>query len=162
MPGPQPKDPNRRQRRNTGAVVPFRTAGVVIAPPLPPGFLVATRDLWQSFWKSPLGQAVEAKSDIGAIGRLFTLMDERERAYRAYRKQRVIHGSQGQKVISPMARAMSVFDAEIRQLEDRFGMTPRARLQLGIQFGEAAKSLAELNRMLEEDHQENEDTDPRE
>jgi P27 family predicted phage terminase small subunit len=126
---------------------------------MPEGLLISTQGLWRKFWKSALAGAMEPESDTGAIVRLFTLYDERERAFRAYRRKRLIEGSQGQMVLNPMARAMSVFDAEIRQLEDRLGLTPRARLQLGIQLGEAAKSLQELNRMLDDDH---EDSDPRE
>jgi hypothetical protein len=65
-------------------------------------------------------------------------------------------------VLNPMGRAMHEFDSEIRQMEDRLGMTPRARLQLGITMGEAARSLADLNRVLDEDDEGNDDVDPRE
>ncbi len=108
-----------------------------------------------------------AETDGTAILRLFTLYDERERAYRAFRRQRLIKGSQGQAVLSPMGRAMQEFDAEIRQMEDRLGLSPRARLQLGITFGQAAQTLADLNRQLDEDsdsaddHGETEQADPR-
>jgi hypothetical protein len=44
-----------------------------------------------------------------------------------------------------MYRQRSAVDAEIRQLEDRFGLHPKAGLQLGIVAGEAARSLEELN-----------------
>ncbi len=54
-------------------------------------------------------------------------------------------GSQGQKILNPMYRQRSAVDAEIRQLEDRFGLHPKAGLQLGIVYGEAARSLEELN-----------------
>jgi hypothetical protein len=79
------------------------------------------------------------------------LYDERERAYRAYRRERLVTGSTGQLLLNPLRRAMSNFDSEIRQLEDRFGLNPLARARLGIQIGEAARTLADLNRMLEDD-----------
>jgi hypothetical protein len=52
-----------------------------------------------------------------------------------------------------MGRQMLSLDVEIRQLEDRFGLTPRARLQLGITYGEAKKSLEELNAELQADEE---------
>ena len=55
---------------------------------------------------------------------------------------------------------MLQLDEEIRQLEDRLGLTPRARLQLGITFSEAAKSLDDLNRMFTGDGGEDAE-DPR-
>ena len=56
---------------------------------------------------------------MAAVVRYFTLLDERERAYRAYKKQRVVQGSQGQKVLNPMGRFMHDCNSEIRNLEDR-------------------------------------------
>ncbi len=53
---------------------------------------------------------------------------------------------------------MRAYDAEIRQLEDRFGMTPRARLQLGITFSESVRSLEALNQSFIADDDEE---DPR-
>lgn len=163
MPGPTPKTADRRQRTNSpaGRVVAFPAGSAVKVPAMPVCLLASTKLLWKSFWDSALAQAVDVATDGAAISRYFTLLDERERAFRAYRRERLVEGSQGQRVLNPMARAMSVFDAEIRQLEDRLGLTPRARLQLGIVFGEAAQSLAALNRSLNEDESDNDDNDPR-
>ena len=56
---------------------------------------------------------------------------------------------------------MSATDTEIRQLEDRFGLSPRARLTLGLTFGEAGHTLEELNRSLGEEVDYANDEDPR-
>lgn len=45
---------------------------------------------------------------------------------------RVAIGSQGQMVLSPWARDLRTIDAEIRQLEDRFGLNVRARAALAV------------------------------
>lgn len=156
MSGPLPKPKERRQRRNKpAALVKFPTA--VKAPEIPSGLLKATVELWDKFWGSELAQAVEVSTDTAVVQRLFTLYDERERAFRAYRDERMVIGSQGQAVLNPMARLMSQLDVEIRQLEDRLGMNPVARLRLGITFASAQKSLRDLNRNLEIDEEE----DPR-
>ena len=54
-------------------------------------------------------------------------------------------GHKGQAILNPLYRQRSAMDAEIRQLEDRFGLHPKAGLTLGIVYGEAARSLEELN-----------------
>ena len=69
-------------------------------------------------------------------------------------------GSQGQPVLNPLGRQLSSSDAESRQLEDRFGLTPMARLRLGVQIGTAARSLDDLNRQLDHDDQDKTE-DPR-
>ena len=143
------KPPERRQRRNArwGAQL-VRSAQVEAVPEAPRDLLRVTRELWKSYWASAVAEVVERATDLPAIRRLFTLHDERERAYRAYRKDRLVEGSKGQPVVNPIARQMSSMDAEIRQLEDRLGLTPKARAQLGVTFGKAQRSLEDLNREL--------------
>jgi P27 family predicted phage terminase small subunit len=98
-----------------------------------------------------LAPLVVPDTDLPALERLWTLYDERARALRGYRRERLVVGSTGQMVLNPLARAMQAFDAEIRAIEDRFGLTPMARLRLGVQLGEAARSLEEMNRSLDDD-----------
>ena len=156
MPTPK-KLPARRQRRNKcwgPALVSDAQAGV---PEPPRELLQVTRRLWENYWTSPLIAAVEPATDLPAIQRMFTLYDERERAYRAYRKERLVKGSQGQMVINPLAKQMTAMDSEIRQLEDRLGLTPKSRAQLGITFGAVQRTIEDLNRDTEADW----DDDPR-
>lgn len=159
--GPPPKPDDRRQRRNKRpalTVVHGIKPRRVPAPPVPDGLLVATRKLWTRYWAAPISRIVEA-SDEPAIVRLFRLYDERDRAYRGIRKRgRLVVGSQGQEVLNPLAKYIAQCDAEIRSLEDRFGLSAKARLQLGITFGEAQKTLEDLNRDLDVD---DDDRDPR-
>lgn len=144
--GPSPKPPERRQRHQApvGQLVtlPDRVPDV---PEAPPGLLAATRKAWDEFWSSEVAAAVDASSDMGAVRRLFSLVDERERAIRAYRRARLVAGSKGQPVLSPMFGAIRVLDVAILALEDRFGLTPRARAALGISIGQAKLTLDQLN-----------------
>ena len=161
MSGPPPKPADKRQRRNKKTnIVPFRAVGKKRkVPPPPRGLLKQTEKLWKDYWNSQLAQVVEPDTDLPAITRLFTLYDERERAYRGFRMRRLIIGSQGQPVLNPLGRLMLQLDAEIHQLEDRLGLTPKSRLQLGITLGDAMRSLDDLNRKLMAD--DNEEEDPR-
>jgi P27 family predicted phage terminase small subunit len=83
-------------------------------------------------------------SDLAAIRRLFTLYDERERCLRSARTSRLVDGLQGQPVLNPLYRHMSILDAEIRTLEDRFGFTPAARARFGVSAVEAVDKWARL------------------
>lgn len=159
MPGPARKRKDRSQRLRKGVKQGSRQTKLTLhqgggriasIPGVPDGLLKSTRESWKNYWHSNLAQIVQLGTDMSAIIRLFTLYDERERAYRSYKKHPLVEGSQGQMVLNPMGRQMSVLDTEIRQLEDRLGMTPRARLQLGITYGEAKKSLKEINREIQE------------
>src|SRR5688572_1388628 len=109
------KPSDRRQRTNTrsASVVPFvsRRTPVVI-PAVPASLLVSTQNLWRAYWKSDVAGAADPATDLGAVIRLFTLVDERERAYRAFKRRRLVKGSQGQMVLNPMGRVMHEFDAE--------------------------------------------------
>ena len=164
MPGPLPKPGERRQRRNGRGGVgvelrPCRTLAEVPAPPR--DWLKVTRLRWLDYWQSEVGRVVEAQTDAMTLVRLFSLYDERERAYRAYKRRRMVPGSQGQPVVNPIWKQAAVMDAEIRQLEDRFGITPQARLKLGIRLGEAMRSLEDMNRELNDGGEDEKHGDPR-
>lgn len=161
MPVP-PKPGERRQRRNARpSIVVRRGARAVELPPAPRGLLRVTVERWEVYWSSPIGQLADPQTDLPAIERLFSLLDERERAYRSYKKRRVVKGSTGQPVINPAWKHVPIMDAEIRQLEDRLGLTPQSRLKLGVTFGAAARSLEDLNRDLTVDDEGHDAQDPR-
>lgn len=92
-----------------------------------------------------MAAAVDTSSDLPALHRLFGLYEERERAFRGMRRRRIVAGSTGQPSLNPLAKYLAYLDDGIRALEDRFGLTPMARLKLGIAVGEARRSLEELN-----------------
>lgn len=143
------KPPSRRQRRNpTRALAAVSAASSV--PPAPKEWLAPTKAAWTALWECSVANLFDP-SVLPALTRLFELRDRRERYTRALRRRPMVAGSQGQPVAHPLARLVPVLDAEIRQLEDRFGLNPRAQLALGLAFGEAQRTLADLNRDLDDD-----------
>jgi len=139
-----------RQRRNTpdAGLLPRAPSGLV--PSAQDSWRAGTVERWQEFWCSPLAQQVES-SDYGALRRLFGLYDELDRLWEAVDETgRVVVGSQGQPRPNPLFKQVESFQAEARQLEDRFGLSPMARLRLGITFADAAASLDGLNERLAE------------
>jgi P27 family predicted phage terminase small subunit len=142
-----PKKPaSRRQGRETKDI--GLLPQIQVDPrsvPIPPAHLTErwVRS-WEVFWASPFAQVVQP-AQYPALERLFSMYEERERMDTYLREEPMTVGSQGQKILNPMYRQRTSVDAEIRQLEDRFGLHPKAGLQLGIVYGEAARSLEELN-----------------
>ena len=147
---PLRKPAEQRQNRITkDVVVPIRPASVVASVPDPDGsWREETAVRWGEFWQSKLAGNVEA-SDEGALRRLFKLYDEIDRLWEAVEATgRVVDGSQGQPRPNPLFKQIEAFQAEARQLEDRFGLSPMSRLKLGVTFADAHLSLAALNDRL--------------
>ena len=76
-------------------------------------------------WSTPVSNVYD-RSDLPALERLFLLRDSVART-----------GDTDYKALG-----------EIRQLEDRFGLTPLARMRLGVSVGQAHKTLADLNQTV--------------
>ncbi len=108
MPGPPPKKATVRRRRNASTGRRRLSAAV---PRNPPALrlrkvLAETREWWKTIWASPMASEwIDA--DVLVLRRLAVLVDL------AYRGE-----------------ASSTVLSEIRQLEDRFGMSPMARRRL--------------------------------
>jgi P27 family predicted phage terminase small subunit len=140
------KPAGKRQNRSTKdlGVLPQIEIDPRSVPSAPEHISDKWKEAWHVFWSSPFSQVVQP-AQHPALERLFSMYDERERMDVYLREEPMMSGSQGQKILNPMYRQRSAVDAEIRQLEDRFGLHPKAGLQLGIVYGEAARSLEELN-----------------
>jgi hypothetical protein len=82
--------------------------------------------------------------------RWITYHDELFRLWREYRSRRIVEGSKGQPVVNPAFEAALKLEREIARVEERFGLTPLDRMRLGISFGEARRSLADINEDLDD------------
>jgi hypothetical protein len=117
MPGPPPKPPGQRRRRNKqpkAERLPVKAGRK--APPLPEAerMLPPTRAWWATVWSAPMA-AVYLDADVPALARLATLID------------RMNQGESSSRLLS-----------EIRSLEDRFGLSPLARRRLQWEVEQAA------------------------
>jgi len=147
---PKPKQLRQNtERRDVGLVA--IDGGLSGAPDATAGWLAVTKAEWVGYWTSPLAQIALPAVDESLLRRMFGLRDERERMMRVVRRARIVVGSRGQPRPNPLYPQVQSLDAEIRQLEDRIGGNPRARLQLGISLGEAVRSLADLNAAMDTD-----------
>lgn len=159
---PAPKPANRRQRRNAtgvGLVPRMDTTVAVLAPPPPARLTKAQQERWAKLWASPLARLIE-QSDMPALERLFGLYDMVARAERATRGKWLERGSTGQLVAHPLLKEASTWRKEILELERQFGIGgPLSRLKLGVEFGNAHRSLSDLNAEIEADDDDAEDQD---
>lgn len=150
MPNP-PKDPTRRQRPKAGkakvvdlSLLPSRQ---LKAPPAPERLTEASKVAWGEFWKSDLAGFVDVPTALPALERLFELRERQEWYIRTAEENQamVVLGSKGQIVLSPLLVAAERLEGQIVALEDRFGLTPRARAQLGARIVDVRRGLDELN-----------------
>jgi hypothetical protein len=125
MPGPFPKPAGQRRRRNAvNPPVSLPVVGRKGRPPKPHTDIewgTVARAYWAALWSSPMA-TVYVKADEFALTRLCGLVDERDRFQRGQLER--FDG-----------------DAEIRQLGDRFGVSPlsRRRLQWEIEPADPAR-----------------------
>lgn len=160
MPGPPPKPPERRQRRNKpglSVALPSReSSGTIILlkrqpPPAPENLLERTRKLWHWYWDSQVASVASDTTDLPQIEIVFQMLDEHARCFRAFSTKRLVRGSQGQMVLNPLGRYCDRLRGQILSYAREIGLTPIAKLRLGITAGHAKKTLDQMNRELDAD-----------
>lgn len=123
---------------------------VVVVPEHPEGLRKAGKEAWVRYWTSPMAQ-LATDADVTVVERYAKAVDEWAIAAREFSKQRTVEGSQGQVRINPLGTWIQSREAVLVALEDRLGLSPLARMKLGVAVGEAHKSLADMNaRLLDE------------
>jgi hypothetical protein len=153
--GPLPKKPGRVLGHRQPAQVVRLVPGVgQKVPAVPHGLLPSVRRRWRTFWLSPKSQLVTPENRP-ALERLFRLYNDLEVEGEEFRRHRLVKGSVGQVRISPLADHLLKLEEKILRLEVEFGLTPLAASRLGLVYGEASRSLDDLNRRLREPHSDN-------
>lgn len=160
------KPAERRQRRNTpevGSRVVHEGGGGGVPELAQPGspVLSETAEAWEAFWRSDSASLVDRHADLPALRRLFGLRDEWERTRVVYRSERLTEGSVGQVVLSPLARELASLETRITELEDRFGLTPQARLSLGVSFAQVVDARRRERSSRDEEDPRRHDPRPR-
>ena len=121
------------------------------APEPPRGLLKTTRETWAAYWSSQVSQAVDRRADAQRLERWIHAVDQWHRANRTLRRYPLVKGSMGQPVLSPLADYVAKLERTIATAEDEFGMTPRARLRLGLHVADLARTAADLNAMIQDE-----------
>jgi hypothetical protein len=130
------------------------TASAARKVPTPPKGLTKTAvAIWREFWRSPLGNAVDPQGDGPALRRWITLVSNRDAILASFGPgdfdlSPMVLGSTGNLVLNPMLRLEERLSREIMMYEDRFGMTPLARMRLGVAIGQAHESMDAMRKRL--------------
>src|SRR5689334_10446712 len=137
MPG-SPKKPLSIRQGHTKSVIPKDVTLRDDAPPLPlppKKLLASSKQRWVAYWGSQIARAVDPVSDLHRVERWIRAVDEYERVYPVFVKERLTTGSTGQVTLNPLASYLKNLEGEIARAEVELGLTPMARLKLGITFG---------------------------
>ena len=144
--GPLPKEEgkrqNRRARSNLRLIEQHDPASVVVPDP-PEGLSASNLESWDEFWHSELSQLVK-RTDLASVRRLWDYYQQHEDLTVIFAKGRMVAGSQGQPRLNPALDGIMKLEGAILRLENELGLTPSARLRLGITFADASNSLDAL------------------
>jgi P27 family predicted phage terminase small subunit len=151
----QRKPPSKKAGHSMGAKEAPRLELVAVSSPTipdpPSGLLKKTGETWRAYWESQVSAAVDRKADGHRIERWIRAVDEYERCSRTFRRHRIVSGSTGQPTLNPLAAYLAKLETSITKAEAELGLTPMARLKLGIAYGEAQMTARELNRQLDKE-----------
>ena len=105
--------------------------------------------VWAAFWTSKVSGAVDLDADGEALRHWIRCVDEREKLRAATVRAPLVKGSHEQLMLNPLFRRIRDLNREITKAEEPFGMTPLARLRLGVTFlqEQAAKDDLEARRL---------------
>jgi len=126
MPGPAPKPDGQRRRRNAPMANTLKLpaegrAGV--APEWPVGLEPSARArvVWDGLWSTPQAVAWERLGWTRVVARYAQMVADSERD---------LSEVEDPKVYLALSRAQAALMPELRQLEDRLGLTPMSMLRL--------------------------------
>jgi P27 family predicted phage terminase small subunit len=111
-------------------------------PRPPAGLLPVTVKTWRSLWRSRVAQSWDRSSDLPVVTRYALLLDRWQRYDDIVRGAPMVRGSKDQLRANPLASRMDAIESQLRSLEDQLGLTPAARLRLGISLVEAQTALS--------------------
>lgn len=150
-PIPKPRETRQRwAKRPEVGIVKVDPADKPVIPLAPKGLTTASKKRWRTFWLSPLASVVEISTDLHRVERWIQAVDEYEKVGKVFRSSRLVKGSTGQPVLNPLASYLASLEATISRAEQELGMTPLARLKLGIAVGQAKLTAEALNKSLSE------------
>lgn len=145
MPGPPPKRHSLRDKEGRTTVkasvdvevIPAHVTGAAVPAP-PPGLPPEIAAEWDALWSSAIATTV-ATTDLPALRRLYKWRGTQHELRQLAGDEGLMgEGHGGQDVLHPALKAAKDLEPAICALEDRFGLSLRARQSLGIRMGALA------------------------
>lgn len=145
MAGKRQKPPGELVYRRGGRVKPLvPVAPAHVAPPSPEGLGEHAVAVWSAFWASRVSGAVDLMADGEALRHWILCVNEREKLRAATVRAPLVKGSHEQLMLNPLFRHIRELNREIARVEEHFGMTPLARLRLGVTYLQEQAAMEEL------------------
>lgn len=117
-------------------------------PPLPKGLRGAGAVMWAAYWADPVSCAASGVDGYD-IGRYCLLLSQREGEERKAKREGVtIEGMNGP-ILNPRYRVIKEITREIEKLREMLGVTPLARMRLGLVQTQRDIGVADLRRRLD-------------
>ena len=155
MAGKRQKPPGELVYRRGGRAKPLvQVAPATSAPAPPEGVGEHAAAVWAAFWASRVSGAIDLLADGEALRHWIRCVDEREKLRAATVRAPLVKGSHEQLMLNPLFRRLRDLNAEIARAEEHFGMTPLARLRLGVTYlqEQAAKEDLDAKRERRRPH----------
>lgn len=150
-PAPKPRAQRRRRNATPGSAV-LDPSVKVKAPTLPgaKGMLASTRAYWRRLWASPMAQ-LWLDADVPALVRLTQLHDLTTRQFKVVAEGPIprldlTKLSDGEITVIFDSPVTAAHLAEMRQIEDRLGLSPLSRRRHGWEIAEPDDAAADDNR----------------
>lgn len=147
---PRPKKPpgtavDSRNGARLSLVAP--AAGVTGVPTAPKGLPAPERRWWREFWASPQAALILSTEHV-IVQRWAEALARYRQATELADADPISKGSMGQEVESPYYGIAEKALKTAERCEAQLGLGPLHRMKLGVQVGEASRSLADLNAAL--------------
>jgi hypothetical protein len=135
MAGKRQKPPGELVYRRGGRAKPLvHVTPASIAPTPPEGVGEHALAVWSTLWASRVSGAIDLLADGEALRHWILGVDEREKLRAATVRAPLVKGSHEQLMLNPLFRRLRELNREIARAEEHFGMTPLARLRLGVTY----------------------------
>lgn len=148
--GPLPKATSQRSggASKSPATVPSKTPQAPRVPKSPVTLSKEEAALWRWAWRTEVASGWQESDSLAVVTWVRTVV-ERERLGALVRLEgEVVMGSRDQPTAHPLLARLATLDAEARQLSDRLGLSPAARLKLGLTQSTTALTVAHLQAAL--------------
>ena len=126
----------------------LRGASSPTLPPLPPvewppgtDWHPYTSKVWRDIWQSSVAGMWDRQAMSGPMTRYVFTLDRWLKLNTLITGREVVKGSRGQARANPLFGTMAGLAYELKQIEEKFGLTPLDGLRLGIEMGGAAQGM---------------------
>ena len=132
----------------TRVLTPIKGEGRTVPPP-PEGLRPEALAAWDALWHSPIAQSIDLNADGIALRRWICAVSERLDLHDSLAVGIVMETRMGER-LDPRFGQLKELTREIAHYEEAFGLTPLARMRLGIAISAGASSIEDLKARLAE------------